>query len=85
MSEMTVQELGGVAETSLIALYIRALESQRPDALIRDEKAVALVARMGSDLDRVKRFPMSDFNLAATKARTISERRAKCPHILSAT
>ena len=32
-----------VAETLLITLYIRAMESQLPDALIRDERAEALV------------------------------------------
>ena len=43
MSEMTIQNLSGVAETLLIPLYIRVIESQRPDALLKDDKAVALV------------------------------------------
>jgi O-methyltransferase involved in polyketide biosynthesis len=47
MSETTSQGLSGVAETSLITLYLRAMESQRPDGLIKDEKAVALVVRLG--------------------------------------
>lgn len=38
--------LSGVAETLLITLYIRATESQRPDALIKDERAEALVRRL---------------------------------------
>jgi O-methyltransferase involved in polyketide biosynthesis len=46
MSETTVESLGNVAETLLIPLYIRAIESQRPDALLKDEKAVALVRQM---------------------------------------
>lgn len=46
--------LDGVAETLLLTLYIRALESRRPDALIKDEKAVALVQRM--DYDFSSRF-----------------------------
>jgi O-methyltransferase involved in polyketide biosynthesis len=33
MSETTTQNLSDVAETLLITLYIRAMESQRPDAL----------------------------------------------------
>ena len=41
MPETTHESLGGVAETLLIPLYIRAVESQRSDAILRDEKAVA--------------------------------------------
>jgi O-methyltransferase involved in polyketide biosynthesis len=41
--------LSGVAETLLIILYIRAMESQRPDALFKDEQAVALVRQMDQD------------------------------------
>jgi O-methyltransferase involved in polyketide biosynthesis len=47
MSETTNQGLSGVSETLLIPLYIRAMESQRPDVLIKDERAVELVARLG--------------------------------------
>ena len=47
MSEPPPQSLGDVAETLLIPLYIRAIESQRPHALLKDEKAVALVRQMG--------------------------------------
>ena len=46
MSEITNQNLSGVAKTMLITLYIRAIESQRPDALIKDERAEALVRRL---------------------------------------
>ena len=49
MSEMTDQNLSGVAETLLLPLYIRAMESQRPDALIKDEKAVALIHQLNPD------------------------------------
>jgi hypothetical protein len=38
--------LSDVTETLLMMLCIRSVESQRPDALIKDEKAVALVAPM---------------------------------------
>jgi len=54
MSEITNQSLSDVAETLLIPLYIRAMESQRPDALLKDEKAVALVRQMDYDFSRVK-------------------------------
>ena len=65
MSEITNQNLGGVAETLLIPLYVRAMESQRPDALMKDEKAVALVTRMGHDFDRVRQIPMLEANKVA--------------------
>lgn len=53
MSEITLQSLSDVAETLLIPLYIRAIESQRPDALLKDEKAVALVQQMDYDFSRI--------------------------------
>jgi len=49
MTETTSPTLSGVAETLLLPLYIRALESQRPDALLKDDKAVALVKQMNYD------------------------------------
>jgi methyltransferase (TIGR00027 family) len=54
MSELSLQNLSDVAETLLMMLYIRAKESQRPDGLIKDEKAVALVQQMGQDFLRSK-------------------------------
>ena len=66
MSDTTNQDLSGVAETLLMTLYIRAMESQRPDALIKDEKAVALVTQMSSDasmrydFDRVRQVKMDE-------------------------
>jgi O-methyltransferase involved in polyketide biosynthesis len=46
MTEITHPNLSGVSETLLITLYIRAMESQRPDALIKDERAEALVRQL---------------------------------------
>jgi O-methyltransferase involved in polyketide biosynthesis len=60
MSETNTQDLSGVAETLLMTLYIRAMESQRPDALIKDEKAVALVTQMSYDFDRVRQIKMDE-------------------------
>jgi len=60
MSETTDQKLGDVAETLLITLYIRAMESQRPDALLKDEKAVAFVRQMDSDLAWIKQIKMDE-------------------------
>lgn len=60
MSEITNQALSGVAETLLIPLYIRALESQRTDALLKDEKAVALVTQMASAFAAIKQIKMDE-------------------------
>ena len=62
MSETKSQILSGVPETMLITLYLRAMESQRPDALIKDEKAVVLVRQMSYDFDRVRQIPLSQAN-----------------------
>lgn len=48
--------LNGVAETLLMPLYGRAMESQRPDALMKDEKAEALVKQMGYDFDQFRKI-----------------------------
>ena len=60
MTEIADQTLTGVAETLLIPLYIRALESQRPDALLKDEIAVALVAQNASAFARIKQIRMDE-------------------------
>jgi O-methyltransferase involved in polyketide biosynthesis len=62
MSEADSPNLSGVPETLLITLYLRAMESQRLDALIKDGKAVELVARLGYDFDRVRQIPLSEAN-----------------------
>jgi O-methyltransferase involved in polyketide biosynthesis len=59
-----------VAETLLITLYIRAMESQRPDALIEDDKAVALVREMDYDFSRVKQIKMDEDDKVAIILRT---------------
>jgi len=60
MSEIKSQILSAASETSLMAVYIRAMESQRPDALIKDEKAVALVTQMRNEFARFEQIPMND-------------------------
>jgi len=60
MSESFHQDLSDVESTLLITLYIRAMESQRPDALIKDEKAVALVTNMSYDFDRIRQVKMDE-------------------------
>ena len=65
MSEKPNHDLSGVAETLLIPLYNRAMESQRPDAIMKDEKAVALVAQMSYDFDQVRKVRMLEGNKVA--------------------
>ena len=62
MSETTTQDLSGVSETLLITLYIRAMESQRPDALIKDERAEALVRQMDQDFLQSKLAKIEDYS-----------------------
>ena len=66
MSGKKPQILSGVPETYLAPLYWKAMESQRPDAMIKDEKAVALVTQMMADVpirydfSRVRQIPMNE-------------------------
>jgi len=66
MSETSHQELSGVSESLLVTLYLRAMETQRPDALIKDEKAVALVKQMSDDgrydFSRIRLLHLSEAN-----------------------
>lgn len=54
MSEKILQSLDGVSETLLMTLYVRARESQRPDAMLKDEKAVEMVSRIACDFPRLR-------------------------------
>ncbi len=60
MTEKFQHNLTGVPETLLIPLYIRAMESLRPDAMIKDEKAVELVAKGSLDFSGVRQIPLND-------------------------
>jgi O-methyltransferase involved in polyketide biosynthesis len=57
---LTSQDLSGVAETLLLPLYIRAMESQRPDALIRDDKAVALIEELKPDSSWISKMRVDE-------------------------
>jgi O-methyltransferase involved in polyketide biosynthesis len=54
MPEKVLQTLQGVSETLLITLYVRARESQRPDGLIKDNRAVAMVNQIDCDFSRLR-------------------------------
>jgi O-methyltransferase involved in polyketide biosynthesis len=49
---MQQTRLSGVPETLLVTLYHRALETQRPDAIIRDRPAVEIVRQIDYDFKR---------------------------------
>ena len=65
MSQTTSVTLSGVAETLLITLYIRAMESQRPDALFRDVRAEALVRQLDQESLRKTAALTDDFSRVA--------------------
>lgn len=56
MAKVKIQGLTNVSETLLIPLYYRACESRRPDALMRDSKAVELLGQIEYDFTRVKKL-----------------------------
>ncbi len=60
MSGTKSSALSGVAETLLIPLYNRAMEAQRPDAMLKDAKAVELVTQMRLDFSWVKQVRMTE-------------------------
>lgn len=53
MPEKISPSLGGISQTLLLTLNARARESRRPHPLIRDELAVAMVARLNADVARL--------------------------------
>jgi hypothetical protein len=54
MSEKVAQSLEGVSETLLMTLYVRARESHRPNAVIKDNLAVAMVNQIDCDFSRLR-------------------------------
>ncbi len=65
MTEIASQSLDGVAETLLATVYVRALETQRPDALLKDQKALDLVTRFGPAFDRIRSIQMDEEDRAS--------------------
>jgi O-methyltransferase involved in polyketide biosynthesis len=54
------QESSVIPETYLAPLYWKAMESLRPDAMIKDEKAMVLVTQNSIDFSRVKQIHMNE-------------------------
>ena len=55
MPALPVRNLNAVSRTLMIPLYIRAMESRRPDAIVRDPKALELIGRLDYDFSSVVR------------------------------
>ena len=65
MSKITdTEKLTGVPETLLVALYLRAVETQRADGIIRDEKAVEMIQSIEYDFSRFDRAWLSQVGVA---------------------
>ena len=65
VSNLFSSDLSGVAETLLIPLYNRAMEAQHPNAIMKDEKAVALVRQMSYDFNQITKIRMLEANKVA--------------------
>jgi len=60
--------LEGIPETLLLALHCRAVESQRPDAMIRDPKALEILCSLAYDFS-AKKLKGDDLALTAMRSR----------------
>jgi O-methyltransferase involved in polyketide biosynthesis len=54
MAEKISQKLEGISQTLLMTLYARARESQQPDPMLKDDKAVEMVQRLSGDFSRLR-------------------------------
>jgi len=54
MIEKIPQNLNGVSETLFMTLYVRAHETQNPDGMIKDGRAVEMVNRLDRDFSRLR-------------------------------
>lgn len=65
MTAANLPILDEIPETMLATLYVRALETQRPDALLKDDKALDLFHRFGPAFERVQGIRMDEEDRAA--------------------
>jgi O-methyltransferase involved in polyketide biosynthesis len=54
MAARTVRNLSAVSRTLMTPLYIRAMESRRPDAIVHDPRALEVVGRLDYDFSLVR-------------------------------
>lgn len=66
---MTVPNLQGVASTLLVPLACRALESTRPDAILRDPRAVEVYTALGGHRDFLMGMSAVDMFVTAMRVR----------------
>jgi methyltransferase (TIGR00027 family) len=69
MSEAARQNLTDVSETLLFPLYVRAIETQRPDAILKDDKALALVQQESFNFSRIQHAPHDEETMLAVLLR----------------
>lgn len=60
MRKETDPELRDIDESMLLTLYHRAMESERSDGLIKDDKALALVNRWSDEFERVRQTHLNE-------------------------
>lgn len=60
MSEKDISDLKDMPATYLAPLYWKAMESQRPDGMIKDKKAVELVTQKSLDFAGVRQIKMNE-------------------------
>ena len=60
MADIANNDLSGVAESLLLPLYIRALETSRPNAILKDERAVELIKKLNFSLSTFTQAQVSE-------------------------
>jgi O-methyltransferase involved in polyketide biosynthesis len=65
MSQNIENDLSGVAETLFLPLYVRAMEAKRPDAILKDERAIALVDQLKPDSSWLTKIKVDEDDKAA--------------------
>jgi len=69
-----VKDLSSLAETSIIALYIRAIETQSQNPMIKDEKAVDMMKKIEYDYQKLKKkIPKFDMIFGAMRVRQFDQ------------
>jgi O-methyltransferase involved in polyketide biosynthesis len=66
-------DLTGVAETLMITLYARSIETQREDAIVRDPQAVAIAQRVDYDFSKYEKGWASQLGVSL-RIKAIDER-----------
>jgi O-methyltransferase involved in polyketide biosynthesis len=65
MSQNIENDLSGMAETLFLPLYVRAMEAKRPDAILKDERAIALIDQLKPDPSWLTKMKVDEDDKAA--------------------